>query len=84
MHEYDKNRKWLIHHFGDSILRLAGMRDFVSWQPLAADLVQPRRLPDGFIQVRLPGQIKPDLYILRSPLTPTPAWSSAARAPAVG
>ena len=44
MHEYDKSSKWLIQHHGDSILRLAGMRDIVSWQPLPAELVQSRRL----------------------------------------
>jgi hypothetical protein len=26
--------------------------------------VQPRRLPDGFVEVQLAGQAKPDLYVL--------------------
>jgi len=47
MHEYDKSSKWLIQHHGDSILRLAGVRDIASWQPLPAELVQSRRLPAG-------------------------------------
>jgi len=64
MHEYDKSSKWLIQHHGDSILRLAGVRDIVSWQPLPAELVQSRRLPDGLIEVRLHGQVEPDLYVL--------------------
>jgi hypothetical protein len=64
MHEYDKSSKWLIQHHGDSILRLAGVRDIVSWQPLPAELVQSRRLPDGLIEVRLHGQTEPDLYVL--------------------
>ena len=64
MHEYDKSSKWLIQHHGDSILRLAGVRDIVSWQPLPAELVQSRRLPDGLIEVRLHGQAEPDLYVL--------------------
>ncbi|HMF38330.1 MAG TPA: hypothetical protein VKF17_16930 [Isosphaeraceae bacterium] len=34
MHEYDKSSKWLIQHHGDSILRLAGVRDIVNWRPL--------------------------------------------------
>jgi hypothetical protein len=50
MHEYDKSSKWLIEHHGDSILRLAGVRDIVAWKPLPADLVQSRRLPDGVIE----------------------------------
>ncbi|HKI16620.1 MAG TPA: hypothetical protein VKA15_02015 [Isosphaeraceae bacterium] len=64
MHEYDKSSKWLIQHHGDSILRLAGVRNIVSWQPLPAELVQSRRLPDGPIEVRLHGQVEPDLYVL--------------------
>jgi len=64
MHEYDKASKWLIQHFGDCILRLAGVRGIVSWRSLQADFVQPRRIPDGFIEVQRLGQAKPDLYIL--------------------
>jgi hypothetical protein len=64
MHEYDKSSKWLIQHYGDSILRLAGVRNIVSWQPLPTDLVQPRRLPDGLIAVRIRGQVQPDLFVL--------------------
>ena len=39
-HQYDKSSKWLIQHYGDSILRLAGVRDFLTWRPLAAELVR--------------------------------------------
>src|SRR5208283_1051695 len=63
-HLYDKSNKWLIQHHGDSILRLAGVLDIVSWQPLPAELVQSRRLPDGLIEVRRNGQAEPDLYVL--------------------
>jgi hypothetical protein len=34
------------------ILRLAGVRDFATWAPLTAELVQSRRLPYGVIEVR--------------------------------
>jgi hypothetical protein len=64
MHEYDKSGKWLIQHHGDSILRLAGVNDIESWQPLQAELVQPRRLPDGLIEVRRRGESDTDLYVL--------------------
>ncbi len=64
MHEYDKSSKWLIQHFADSILRLFGVRGIVSWKSLQADFVQPRRIPDGFVEVQRLGQTKPDLYIL--------------------
>ncbi|MFI5458520.1 MAG: hypothetical protein ACHRXM_24065 [Isosphaerales bacterium] len=64
MHEYDKSSKWLIQHHGDSILRLAGVRDIVSWQPLQAELVQSRRLPDGLIEVQHRGENEPDPYVV--------------------
>jgi hypothetical protein len=61
MHEYDKSGKWLIQHHGDSILRLAGVDDIETWKPLQAELVQPRRLPDGLIEVRRRGESDLDL-----------------------
>jgi len=64
MHEYDKSSKWLIQHFDDCILRLAGVRGFISWRSLQADFVQPRRLPDGFVEVQRLGEPKPDLFVL--------------------
>jgi len=64
MHEYDKSSKWLIQHHGDSILRLAGVRDIASWKPLQAEVVQSRRLPDGLIEVRCNGEAEPDLFVL--------------------
>jgi hypothetical protein len=64
MQDYDRSSKWLIKHYGDSILRMAGVRDIATWKALQAELVQPRRLPDGLIEVRGQGQDKPDYYIL--------------------
>ena len=64
MHEYDKSSKWLIQHHGDSILRLAGVRDIVEWRPLQAELVQPRRLPDGLLDVRCQGQAETVPFVL--------------------
>lgn len=64
MQEYDKSSKWLIQHHGDSILRLAGIRDIDSWKPLQAELVQPRQFPDGLIEAKFTGQDKPDLFVL--------------------
>ncbi len=61
MQDYDKSSKWLIQHHGDSILRLAGIADIATWRPLQAEVVQPRRLPDGLIEVYHRGQIEPDL-----------------------
>jgi hypothetical protein len=64
MQEYDKSSKWLIQHHGDSILRLAGVRDIISWRPLQAEVIQSRRLPDGLLEATLHGQSKPALYVL--------------------
>jgi hypothetical protein len=64
MHEYDKSSKWLIQHHGDSILRLAGVRDIADWRPLQAEVVQPRQLPDGLIEARRQGQAEADLFVL--------------------
>jgi hypothetical protein len=54
----------LIQHRGDSILHLAGVRDIVAWRPLQAELVQPRRLPDGLIEVRRRGRAETGLFIV--------------------
>ncbi len=64
MHEYDKSSKWLIQHHGDSILRLAGIQDIVSWRPLPGELIQSRRFPDGVLEVRGPGEAEADVCIL--------------------
>jgi hypothetical protein len=78
MHEYDKSSKWLIQHHGDSILRLGGMRGILSWRALQAELVQPRRLPDGLIEATLEGESKPDLFILEMATYPEERLSDQA------
>jgi hypothetical protein len=62
--EYDKSSKWLIQNHGDSILRLAGVTDILSWRPLQAEVVQPRQLPDGLIEAQLAGDDALRLYII--------------------
>ena len=74
-HQYDKSSKWLIEHHGDSILRLAGVQDIVSWHPLPAEIVQPHQLPDGLLEVQLAGQAEPDLFILELATYPEPRLS---------
>lgn len=64
MQEYDRTSKWLIQHHGDSILRIAGVRNLVSWRPLQAELVQPRQLPDGLVEAQLAGEPKATLFVL--------------------
>jgi hypothetical protein len=72
MQEYDKSSKWLIQHHGDSILRIAGIDDLAEWRPLQAELVQPRRLPDGLIEGRREGRIEHELFILEIATYPEP------------
>jgi len=55
-HPYDRSGKWLIEHHGDSILRLAGIRRIVDWRPVPGEVVQPRQLPDGLLDVLLRGR----------------------------
>ena len=64
MFEYDKSSKWLIQHHGGAILRIAGLQGIESWRALAADVVLPRKLPDGLIEVRREGEAEPDLFVL--------------------
>jgi hypothetical protein len=62
--EYDRSSKWLIQHRGDAILRLGGVVGIQSWRPLQAEVVQPRQLPDGLLEVQLLGEEGPDLFII--------------------
>jgi len=64
VHDYDRGSKWMLQHHGGAVLRLAGVRDLVSWRALQAEVVQPRQLPDGLLEVRLAGRSDPDLCVL--------------------
>jgi hypothetical protein len=72
MHDYDRGSKWMIEHFGASILRLAGVHDVTAWRALQAEVVQPRQLPDGLLEVRLAGRTEPDLFVLELATYPEP------------
>ena len=60
----DRTAKWLITHHGDSILWLAGIHGFTSCQPVTPETVAPRRLPDGLLEVRFPGDPDPTLVLV--------------------
>ena len=51
-------------HHGDSILRLAQVRDIESWRALQAELVQPRQLPDGLLEAQIRGHAEPNLFLV--------------------
>jgi hypothetical protein len=62
---YDRSSKWLLEHHGNALLRLGGVRDPLrSWRALAADVVQPRQLPDGLIEAPFEGRADPDLFLV--------------------
>ena len=58
----------MVPHHGDSILRLAEVRDIESWRALQAELVQPRRLPDGLIEAQIRGHAEDERLLIESPL----------------
>jgi predicted transposase YdaD len=60
----DRSGKWLITHHGDSILALAGITGFSHWKALQPETVAPRRLPDGLIEVRFPGEAESILVLV--------------------
>ena len=65
MHDqYDRSSKWLIQHRGDAILRLGCVVRIQSWRPVQAEVVQPRQLPDGLLEVQLLGEEGSDLFII--------------------
>jgi hypothetical protein len=61
---YDRSSKWLIGHHGDALLRLGGAQGFRSWRPLQSEVVQPRQLPDGLLEVVFPDRPEPDLFLV--------------------
>jgi hypothetical protein len=63
-HELDKSSKWLIQRHPRGILLLGGARDARICRALQAELVQPRQLPDGLLEVVFQGRKKPDYFLV--------------------
>ncbi len=53
---YDKSSKWLVEHQGRALAIVGGIKGVVSCKAVQADVVQPRQLPDGLLEVRLKDQ----------------------------
>ncbi len=64
MQERDRGGKWLIGFHADALVRLAGIRRIASWKAVQAEPVEPRRLPDGLIEVHRRGRPHPILVAL--------------------
>jgi hypothetical protein len=61
---FDPSSKWLIEERGASILYLAGARSVVSCRAGPAEVVQPRKLPDGLLEVRFASSDKTRLVLV--------------------
>lgn len=55
----DRSGKWLLTHHGDAILKLGGITGFSAWKVVQSEIVAPRRLPDGLIEVHFAGRAEP-------------------------
>jgi hypothetical protein len=62
--KYDRSSKWMIEHHGDAILRIGGVHDLQAWRPGPAEVVQPRQMPDGLLEVRRAGDDKFYPYVV--------------------
>jgi hypothetical protein len=61
---FDPSGKWMLEEHGASVLYLAGMRSVISCRARKAEVVQPRKLPDGLLEVRLAGSDTPHLVLV--------------------
>jgi hypothetical protein len=61
-----RSSKWMLSTYGDRILRgLAGLQGrIVSWKALQPEVVQPKQLPDGVLEVLMEGEEKPDRFLV--------------------
>lgn len=60
----DRGSKWLLERFGDTVLKLAGIRGFTSWRLSPTELVAPRRQFDGLIEVQYPNEDSTRLVVV--------------------
>jgi hypothetical protein len=61
---FDPSSKWMLEEHGASFLYLAGERSVISCKARKAEVVQPRKLPDGLLEVRFAGQSEPSLVLV--------------------
>src|SRR6266542_3179706 len=61
---FDPSSKWMVEEQGASILYVAGARSVVSCKARKAEVVQPRQLPDGLLEVRFAGSAEPRLVLV--------------------
>jgi hypothetical protein len=69
---FDPSSKWMLEEQGASILYLAGARSVRSCKARQAEVVQPRQLPDGLLEVRFVGRAEPSLVLVEVATYPEP------------
>jgi predicted transposase YdaD len=50
---FDRGARWVLAHHGEAVLHLAGIMNVAQCKPVQSELLQPRQLPDGILEVRL-------------------------------
>src|SRR4051812_49254675 len=61
---FDPSTKWMLEEHGAAILYLAGARSVVSCRARKAEVVQPRKLPDGLLEARFADSDEPKLVLV--------------------
>ncbi len=62
-HDKDRSSKWLLRNHGPALLRLDDVTDVVSCRAVPAEVVQPRQLPDGLLEVVRSSQPRPVHFV---------------------
>ena len=61
---FDPSCKWMLEEHGSSILHLAGITNVLSCRARKAEVVQPRKLPDGLLEARVAGLKEPQSILV--------------------
>ena len=61
---YDPSSKWMLEEQGRSILYVAGARNVLSCKARKAEVVQPRKLPDGLLEAQFAGSAETSLVLV--------------------
>ncbi len=61
---FDPSSKWMLEERGASVLYVAGARGVLSCKARKAEVVQPRKLPDGLLEAKLAGTKQARLFLV--------------------
>ena len=60
----DRSSEWLIEHYADSLLLVAGVTGFTSCKAVNPVMVHPKRVPDGLLEVTFPDHPTPSVFLV--------------------